>query len=159
MSSSSSTAQETSGLCNGDVHVNGEVAEAGVEGESKSEAEVKVDTSDKAESTAVKKIGVEVTESEKVSRTEPDSSGISNGETHDVSSSSEKGAGSVTNEAISSTSPLKKKKVSSAEIYKHLLQDNSDSEEEDETFTADAERYIVCDFDLLTTVILCRLKL
>jgi len=138
-SSSSSSHQETSSLCNGDTHVNGDVAEE--EGESKSEAEVKVDSSEKTEkpvkSESNKSSGVEVIESEKNSRTEPDSSGISNGETHDISS--EKCAGDSANEAISSTSPPKKKKVSSAEIYKSLLQDDSDSEEEDETFTADAE--------------------
>lgn len=79
---------------------------------------------------------------EKIERTEPDSSGVSNGGSHSVTSSSGNGSSGVEgSDGISSSIPLKKKRISSlTDIYQNLLQDDSESSEEDETFTADAVR-------------------
>lgn len=70
----------------------------------------------------------------KCERTEPDSSaapaGVPNGESHDVSSSSENGS-------VSSSSPSTRKKRVTPNVYQKLLQEESESEDEDETFTAE----------------------
>lgn len=140
VSSSSSSHTKTSGLCNGDAHVNGETEEK--EADNKTETEVEVGSSDLKKDKAISESDKSSMCKEKIERTEPDSSGVSNGGSHSVTSSSENGSSAVEgSDGISSSIPLKKKRISSlTDIYQNLLQDDSDSSEEDETFTADAVR-------------------
>lgn len=132
------SSSSTQGLCNGNIHMNGELEEKEAD---KNEAEIDKEKVEKTES-PTEKTSVEKCEAD--CARDRKRAGLTNGETYGVSSSTENGkvAAEMDNE-ISTTSPSKKKAtISSVEIYHKLLQyDSSDSEEEDETFVAEPERY------------------